>query len=565
MISQLAIFVFLSLSLSISCFHGSCVSFFASLSVNAAKRALKRLGGQDKFAVAKQLPVLCLSLLLSFLFFFFFFFFWLCEINPKVSQESRGGSCSYEDASSAKEMCAPTMIARLMGLESMPNVHHDHEHKQVECRKVCSKPKTLPKTTRLLKNRRSLGKDAFRLEMGLEEQHRVAASVFQSQRRQPRRKKARLREVATRILEPGLQSRNASKFGITNFDSSVKIAVGSADMASRHDLHVGSCANCGSLVEVMNLRASGKSPDEELDNEYRGPSSSSSSSSSSSNFEVRKESLGRRVTQGCKKNLNVCNRPRRFSTRNGHGRYRTHENQLASDSEANVIAGASSNSSGHRTLVMGRTRTGRGNATKSWNMKLDKYEMIARRRPVNSHHIACDELSRGEFLSKKRVAKELPMRRFAGSIVSHPKDQSSTRNESVEDIKSTNGSKKEKQRILLPFSSGRRHVTRSTSQLNMVERNTCFDKLIGGTSPLVNLKGKLSHLQGFEQNYNFQTDDCFLGINSLSILSRTSSFQKNNLCSAGYLDFPHQTFTDEQTAKINQNIQASYSYVDTFN
>lgn len=66
MISQLAIFVFLSLSLSISCFHGSCVSFFASLSVNAAKRALKRLGGQDKFAVAKQLPVLCLSLLLSF-------------------------------------------------------------------------------------------------------------------------------------------------------------------------------------------------------------------------------------------------------------------------------------------------------------------------------------------------------------------------------------------------------------------------------------------------------------------------------------------------------------------
>ncbi|XP_042440239.1 uncharacterized protein LOC122025495 [Zingiber officinale] len=504
--------------------------------VNAAKRALKRLGGQDKFAIAKQLP---------------------------VSQESRGGSCSYQD-SSAKEMCAPTMIARLMGLESMPNVHH--ENKQAESRKVCSKSKTLPKTTKLLKNRRSLGKDTFRLEMSLEEQHRVA-SVIQSQRRSPRRRKARLREVATRILEPGLQFRNASKFGITNFDSSVKIAGGS-DMPSSHDLHVGSCANCGSLVEVMNLRVNGKCP-EELDHEYRG-----SSSSSSSNFEVRREeSLGRGVMQGCKKNQNVCNRERSFNTRNGHGRYRTPENltlrknQLASgienyssDSEANVIAGASSNSSGNRTLVMGRTRTGRGNETKTWSMELDKDKMIARRRPASNHHIACDELSGGDFLSQKRITKELPMRKkFARSIVSHPKEQSITRNELIEDIKSINGSKKEKQRIFLSFSSGRRHVTRSTCQLNMVGRNKCFNKVISGTSPkdslLVDLRDKLSHLQDFEQNYNFQTDDCFPGINSLSILGRTSSFEKNYLCSAGYLDFSHQTFTDEQTGNINENIQ----------
>ncbi|XP_074587167.1 uncharacterized protein LOC141843050 [Curcuma longa] len=382
--------------------------------VNAAKRAWKRLGGQEKFSVAKPLP---------------------------VSQESRGGSCSHQDAS-AKEMCAPTMIARLMGLESMPNVH----------REVCSKSKTLPKTTRLLKNRRSVGKDAFfRLEMSLEEQHRAAASVFQSQRRSPRRRKARLREVATRILEPGLQSRNASKFGIANFDSSVKIA-GESDMASRRDLHVGSCKNCGSLVEVVNLRVCGKNP-EELDREYRGSSSSSSSSSSS-----------RRVMQGCKNH--------------------------SSDNEANVIAGASSN-------VMGRTRTGRGNATKT------------RRRPANSHHLASDKLSNGDFLSQKRIEKELPMRKFAGSIVRHPK----------EDIKSINGSKKEKQIIFLSLSSGRRHVTRSASQLNMVD-----------------LRDKLSHLQDFEQKHNFQTDDCFPGINSLSILSRTS-------------------LTDEQTAKINQNIQ----------
>lgn len=80
-----------------------------------------------------------------------------------------------------------------------------------------------------------------------------------------RRNKARLMEAATKIPEPRLQSRNQGRCALIYVGSSRVSREGSNGAVflknsgePSNDLLVGSCKNCGNVVEVTGLMTSAK-------------------------------------------------------------------------------------------------------------------------------------------------------------------------------------------------------------------------------------------------------------------------------------------------------------------
>ncbi|RCV16675.1 hypothetical protein SETIT_3G156800v2 [Setaria italica] len=127
------------------------------------------------------------------------------------------------------EMCAPGVVARLMGLSSMPAVNHqrpieatdstefgDHRNSGPQdwsstSRSIYTLPKKQQKTGQVIDDRRQDNGSLFNADTRplwpRRHAHKVASPV-KSPRSMSSRNKARLIEAAVKVLEPGLQSRN---------------------------------------------------------------------------------------------------------------------------------------------------------------------------------------------------------------------------------------------------------------------------------------------------------------------------------------------------------------------
>ncbi|KAK1439091.1 hypothetical protein QVD17_04906 [Tagetes erecta] len=142
----------------------------------------------------------------------------------------------------------PSLVARLMGLESMPTV-------QQKPTKQDFRPQKLQKTGMV--DRKSVtrfGAEALQLKNVLsrsrKHHHPKLASPVQNTNQQSKRNSSRLIGAATRVLESGLQARNKSKYAITyrarnpmkgeNLDSSSQQA---------------SCKNCGNFINISESKS----------------------------------------------------------------------------------------------------------------------------------------------------------------------------------------------------------------------------------------------------------------------------------------------------------------------
>lgn len=264
--------------------------------VRAAKKASKKFGGgsNDKMPMAKLLL---------------------------IADENRGGFPNAKESDDVGDgMQAPGLVARLMGLESMPLVTHEKPRKALDSEaeksrekdgsefprldqdlclenggfgKLDSRPQKLQKTGGFLERRPAnaarAGPDLFCknvLAARSRKQHHRLASPVKSPRLLSGSHRARLVQAATRILEPGLQSRNRNKCALTYMASSqVNTEEGSNASTSLKrsqellsDSLVGSCRSCGSLVEVSELRLGSK---ELVENEHGSLALGLSSASSS--------------------------------------------------------------------------------------------------------------------------------------------------------------------------------------------------------------------------------------------------------------------------------------------
>ncbi|KAE8794902.1 hypothetical protein D1007_30088 [Hordeum vulgare] len=133
--------------------------------------------------------------------------------------------------SNSSEMCTPGVVARLMGLSSMPAISHERSARATDSsasdvdghRNECSQ--SLPGSSGSMsslhqrqqkpgqvmdewhENTGKFSADSQALWSGRHQNHKVA-SPLKSPRSISSRNKARLIEAAARVLEPGLQSRN---------------------------------------------------------------------------------------------------------------------------------------------------------------------------------------------------------------------------------------------------------------------------------------------------------------------------------------------------------------------
>ncbi|XP_039799966.1 uncharacterized protein LOC120664724 [Panicum virgatum] len=130
---------------------------------------------------------------------------------------------------SENEMCAPGVVARLMGLSSMPTVNHLRPTKAADStklgdhwnsgpqdwsgtsRSIYTSPQKQQKTGQVLDDRRQDNGSQFnapdtRPLWPRRHAHKVASPI-KSPRSMSSRNKARLIEAAVKVLEPGLQSR----------------------------------------------------------------------------------------------------------------------------------------------------------------------------------------------------------------------------------------------------------------------------------------------------------------------------------------------------------------------
>ncbi|XP_010916425.1 uncharacterized protein [Elaeis guineensis] len=266
--------------------------------VRTAKRVSKKVGGggDDKMPMAKLLL---------------------------IADENRGGFPNAKESDDlGDEMRAPGLVARLMGLESMPVVTREKPRKSLDSEseksrekggsdfprldqdlclengglgKLESRPQKLQKTGGFLErqpaNAAWAGSDVLLFSKNVlssrsRKQHRKLASPVKSPRLLSGTHRARLVQAATRILEPGLQSRNRDKCALTYMSSSqANAAEGSAAFASSKRSQellsgslVGSCRSCGSLVEVSELRLGAKEP---IENEHGSSALELSNASSS--------------------------------------------------------------------------------------------------------------------------------------------------------------------------------------------------------------------------------------------------------------------------------------------
>nr|XP_018680185.1 PREDICTED: uncharacterized protein LOC103989547 [Musa acuminata subsp. malaccensis]XP_018680187.1 PREDICTED: uncharacterized protein LOC103989547 [Musa acuminata subsp. malaccensis] len=505
--------------------------------VTAAKRVLRRIGGHEKLTVAKHLLV--------------------PQENSggiaAVKRAETGRSCSSQD-SLATGMCTPGLVARLMGLESMPAAHHDNtrhaltsDFDDVQCLKVGSRPQKLPKTGRFLKNRRAtgnasrIGSDALQLNMSLEQQRKLAL-LLKSQRTPSKRKKARLVEVATKILEPGLQSRNRLKFGITGVGISSNIAEGSdAPFLSKkpdeplcYDFLLGSCTSCGNLVEVVDLRSTDNAAQGldhghgALDSDYGSASSLPSSSCdtavlgsekrvrtlpirgedikrSSSLITAKGQSRATHLALEAKTN-SVHSRDRKCSVRNEQDMCRMHESIAPKQNNWRLSQSTLSN----ENLVSGSRQHSRQCNTRGSNAVIGTKKFAAANKSFESRTLAncrtraskknvmklgkCDldqdnmvpkgrPMSNGAFMKQRNLKKELVKSKISGSIGNHLRNRTSIRSDSQEDAKAGGRSRKTNSTSPSMLNSRTRQVSGSTSHQNKVERSKAFNELTGCTSP----------------------------------------------------------------------------------
>ncbi|CAL9118498.1 unnamed protein product [Musa textilis] len=198
-------------------------------SVRASKGPAKKYGADDKMPLAKLLL---------------------------IDDENQGGFPGEKnpetDVDLGNGMRAPGLVARLMGLQSMPAVAHERPRKATDSSrlsneqgsgreslridqdlcledggigKLDTRPHKLQKTGAFLERKRTdhgrtkPGASGKVLSSPSREKLRKLVSPVKSPRLPPVDHRTRLMKAATRILEPGLQSRSRAKFALTCMDS----------------------------------------------------------------------------------------------------------------------------------------------------------------------------------------------------------------------------------------------------------------------------------------------------------------------------------------------------------
>ncbi|WOL11714.1 hypothetical protein Cni_G20478 [Canna indica] len=506
-------------------------------SVTAAKRVLRKFGGHEKLPVTKHLLV-------------------PKENGEGFSAVKRSGSISSSSSSQHRlvnGVRAPGLVARLMGLETMPVVHHGNtrkaldskcgdvenkasESKAIGCRKVVSRPQEL-RAGRLFKCHGKYNSEALQLDMNLEHQRKLSLLV-KGQRASLKRKKTRLMEVATKILEPGLQSRSRAKFAITNVGVALDNAEG-PDAQYLSNRTVGSCMSCGNLVEVLDLRSSGKSS-QELDCRYINAAVDSvdGSSSSSSSFDIReRNNLERRVVQRSKKftgtlplereDMNsshiMTNNGRREaplavqtkpsvhnrSKKNAVSKLALKQNSLRQNQSPLVTEkfvfgskdwsqrhstrnsdamhgakkfAASHTSSDNRKLITCRDRTSQKNVMKLATSDSDKNKVLKRRHGSN-YHTGSSQVHHGTFTKHRSCSKELTTHQASGPIDNNPKNWNRVRSGQPTEAELGNRSRKENSSSSPRFCSRAERKPRSSiSCQKIVESSKCLKEVIASTA-----------------------------------------------------------------------------------
>ncbi|KAL1192405.1 hypothetical protein V5N11_005159 [Cardamine amara subsp. amara] len=203
-----------------------------------------------------------------------------------IDDENRGSFPNRNEAMELKkhEMRAPSLVARLMGLESMPSSQRDKgknkKKQQMFSSQILdndvfdeeedngfdkSRPQKMQRTTGVSDRRvavKQFGSEAFQIKNVLtrvrkhhqynsNHQHHKLASPVRSPRLH--RRSSRLIDAATRILEPG--KRNAkgaiafpSSSGVRKFDNAEVVV--SPEFQCGYNSNVAACNACGSLVDV---------------------------------------------------------------------------------------------------------------------------------------------------------------------------------------------------------------------------------------------------------------------------------------------------------------------------
>ncbi|XP_072981361.1 uncharacterized protein [Typha angustifolia] len=258
--------------------------------VRAAKRVSKKLGSDDD-----KMPIGKLLL---------------------IAEENRGGFPSarkpVEDAGDG--MRAPGLVARLMGLETMPvekprraldstssfasssgGSTSSDGYRRVD-QDLClqngsfgkaelPRPQKLQKTGGFLESRPACGMDRNVLSPRLRrQQNRLSSPVKSPRFLSGSCHRARLAQVASKILEPGMRPRSQAKCALTYIGSS------QCDQEFLGDPLVGSCKSCGSLVEVAQLRVGVKEP-WLPEHRYSAPDFSNSSSKHDGSLETKLEPM----------------------------------------------------------------------------------------------------------------------------------------------------------------------------------------------------------------------------------------------------------------------------------
>ncbi|CAA7397678.1 unnamed protein product [Spirodela intermedia] len=219
--------------------------------------------------------------------------------NGKMVKADNGIRSSVSNSEREKPTSSPGLVARLMGLESMPATSRNGKPRKAvddvsfsdasnvdrSGAAVCSdsgdraKPELGPQKPRKtgffdgrpVSAARSCSEAlAFNRSMITRSRkpNKRLASPVKSPRLAGRRSSARLMEAASRILEPGLQARNRTRYALRNSSPPTE------ESPNVSATFVSPCHNCGSLVEVPEVRR--EAGESAAMAEYE-PSSSSSS------------------------------------------------------------------------------------------------------------------------------------------------------------------------------------------------------------------------------------------------------------------------------------------------
>ncbi|CAD5164432.1 unnamed protein product [Musa acuminata subsp. malaccensis] len=235
---------------------------------HAARRASKKFCTDDKMPMAKLLL---------------------------IAEENRGGFPSKKklDADIGNAVQTPGLVARLMGLESMPVSVNERPRKAIGCNlvyegdeelrsgtsgfgKTESRPQKLRKTEELLQRQpvkhdgrvrpNVFGKNVTSSCSSIN--HHKLMSPVKSPRLLSGSHRARLMQAATKILEPGSQPRNRAKCSIAYVVPSPPGAEATAAAATclkrskepLSDFEFRSCMGYGSLVEMPGLGTHEREP-----------------------------------------------------------------------------------------------------------------------------------------------------------------------------------------------------------------------------------------------------------------------------------------------------------------